>query len=91
MYLRTEDNETLEMKEQDEPYVNPKSEPTEWELRLEIEDDEDDEDEETIIIATFKTVKEANSALSALRVAIELDQGWDAIEFKKRLESGTSQ
>ena len=79
------------MKEQDAPYVTPKLEPPEWELRLEIEDDEDDEDEETIIIATFKTVKEANAALSSLRDAIDDETGWDAIEFKKRLESGTRQ
>ena len=90
MYIRTEDNESLEMKEQDAPYVTPKSEPTEWELRLEIEDENEDDDEETIIIATFKTVKDANSALSSLRDAIDDEEGWDAIEFKKRLESGTS-
>ena len=90
MYVRTEGNLHLEIHddEDDHPYVMPDSE-TEWGLfidNVEFEDDEDDE--ETTTIATFKTVADANSALSSLRTAIERDQGWDAIEFKKSLESG---
>ena len=78
MYIRTEDNETWEIHDEDDkqPYVMPNSD-TEWGLFI-----NDDEDEEPITIATFKTVKEANSALSSLREAIEEDEGWDAIEYK---------
>ena len=91
MFVRTEDDRYLEIYDEndDQPYVKPDSAP-EWGLfidNIEFEDDEDDE--ETTTIATFRTVADANSALRSLRTAIELDHGWDAIEFKKSLESGT--
>ena len=94
MYVRTEDNVYLEIHDDDDdhPYVMPGS-VTEWGLLIDNvefeEDGEDEEDEETTTIATFKTVADANRALSSLRTAIELDQGWDAIEFKKSLKSRT--
>ncbi|MDE0325939.1 MAG: hypothetical protein OXN27_18640 [Candidatus Poribacteria bacterium] len=92
MYVRTEDDQHLEIHEEEDdlPYVTPVS-AKEWGLvidNVEFEDDEDDE--EMVTIATFETVADANSALKSLRTAIELDQGWDAIEFKKSLESGAN-
>lgn len=89
MYVRTEDDLHLEIHddEDDQPYVMPDS-ATEWGLFIDnVEFGEDEEDEETTTIATFKTVAYANSALKSLRTAIERDEGWDAIEFKKSLES----
>ena len=88
MYIRTEDDQHLEIQDDDDdqPYVMPGS-TTEWHLlidNVEFEDEEDDE--ETTTIATFNTVAAANSALSSLRNAIDLDQGWDAIEFKESLK-----
>ncbi len=93
MYVRTEDDMHLEIRDEDDhlPYVMPVSK-THWGLlidNVEFEEDEDEEDEEyeeTTTIATFRTVADANAALKSLRTAIELDQGWDAIEFKESLE-----
>ena len=78
MYIRTEGNETWEIYDEDDnqAYVMPNSD-TEWGLFI-----NDDEDEKPITIATFKTVKEANSALRDLKKAIEDEEGWDAIEYK---------
>ena len=96
MYLRTEQKVTVELHDEDDnqPYVMPQS-TTEWGLFIDKSENEyEDEDEvydfhDTRTIATFKTVRDANSALRSLQNAIEADEGWDAIEFKKGLESGT--
>ena len=91
MYVRTENDMHLEIRDEDDdlPYVMPISK-AQWGLlidNVEFEDDEEDEEyEETTTIATFRTVADANSALKSLRTAIELEQGWDAIEFKESLE-----
>ena len=61
----------------DQPYVMPNSD-TEWGLFI-----NDDEDGEPTIIATFKTVSTANSALRDLKKKIKSDEGWDAIEYKQ--------
>ena len=95
MYVRTEDDMHLEIHDEDDhlPYVMPVSK-AQWGLlidNVEFEEDEEDEEyEEATTIAIFRTVADANSALKSLRTAIELDQGWDAIEFKESLESGTT-
>lgn len=83
MYITTEDDEYLEIQEDDDPYVKPSSETSEWELLVDIEDEAG---EETIIIATFETVEEANDALNSLREAIDEDEGWDVRKFQT--ESG---
>ena len=86
MYIRTQDDRHLEIYQEDnnQPYVMPES-VTKWGLRV-----DDDEDQKPMLISTFKTLKDANAALRSLRGAIEGEEGWDAIEFKKSLESGTS-
>ena len=88
MYVRTEDDMHLEIHDEDDhlPYVMPVSK-AQWGLLIDsVEFEDDEEDEETTTIATFRTVADANSALKSLRTAIELEQGWDAIEFKESLE-----
>ena len=71
MYIRTEDNETLEIHDEDDDqsYVMPNSD-TKWGLFI-----NNDEDKEPITIATFKKVSAANSALRDLKNAIEADEG----------------
>lgn len=77
MYIRTEQNETVNSWDYDSPYVIPYEETT-WNLCM------DKKGEDTItIIGTFETVGKANYALSSLKEAIEKDEGWDIIFHKE--------
>lgn len=92
MYIRTEDDQHLEIHEEEDdlPYLAPVS-ATGWELLIDnVEFEEDEDEDKTVTIATFETVADANSALRSLRNAIELDEGWDAIEFKNGLKPAST-
>ena len=78
MYIRTEQNETVNSQDYDPPYVVPYSTETGWSLLMNRK-----VDDASMIIGTFENVKKANDALDSLNKAIQEEKGWDAIFYMK--------
>ena len=78
MYIRTEQNETVDSRGYGTPYVIPYSTETGWSLLMNKK-----VGDTSILIATFETVEKANNALDSLNKAIQEEKGWDAIFYMK--------